>query len=141
MNNQKRRAETRSAFTIVEILVVVVIIAVLATMIVPKFFGKVGTTRQSVAIANLKIIESVIDTFCLDYERFPESLDELIERPADIPEEKWDYSPIKAKELLDPWGRQFVYTQPGEHGPYDLYSLGKDGQVGGEKEDADVVNW
>ena len=141
MNNQKRRAETRSAFTIVEILVVVVIIAVLATMIVPKFFGKVGTTRQSVAIANLKIIESVIDTFCLDYERFPESLDELIERPADIPEEKWDYPSIKAKELLDPWGRRFVYTQPGEHGPYDLYSLGKDGQVGGEKEDADVVNW
>ena len=131
----------RTAFTIVEILVVVLVIAVLATMIVPRFFGEVGRAKHSVAKTKLVEIEKAIETFSYEYERLPESLDELVNRPADIPEEKWSPPRIKAKDLLDPWEREYVYTKPGEHGPYDLFSLGADGQPGGEKEDADITNW
>ena len=134
----RRRA---AAFTIIEIMVVVIIIAALATMIAPKFFGHIGKTKQTVAGQKLKAIENVIDAFYLDYERLPESLDDLVVRPADIPEEKWEDPPIKSKDLLDPWGNRYVYRQPGEHSKYDLYTLGKDGQPGGEKDNADITNW
>ena len=131
----------RGAFTIVEIMVVVIIISVLATMIAPRFFGQIGKTKRAVAGQKIKAIESVVDAFYFDYGRMPESLDELVTRPADIAEENWQDPPIKAKELKDPWGRDFIYVCPGQHGRYDLCSLGRDGQVGGEKEDADITNW
>jgi len=139
--NKKRRRRNRRAFTIVEILVVVIIIAVLATMIVPQFLGRVGQSRQAVAKINIAEIEKAIEIFSYDYERWPAELDELVNRPADIDEAKWNPPTIKAKYLLDPWGRQFIYRQPGEHGIYDIYTLGKDGQEGGEDEDADIGNW
>ncbi len=128
-------------FTIVEILVVVVIIAVLATMIVPRFFGRVESAKHGVAKQKLVEIEKAVEMFSYDYGRLPEALDELVNRPADIPEEKWNPPTLKAKDLLDPWAREYVYKRPGEHGPYDLYSLGADGQAGGEKENEDITNW
>ena len=140
MNNKRRRYDRR-AFTIVEILVVVIIIALLAALIVPKFLGRVGQAEQTVAKANLAKIDTAIVIFSHDYRRFPLNLDELVTRPADIEEAEWNPPDIKEKDLLDPWGHQFVYKQPGDHGVYDLYSLGKDGQEGGEKENADVCNW
>lgn len=138
---KKRRRHSRSGFTIVEILVVVVIIAVLAGMIAPKFFRHIGQARQTVAKNNIIVIENAVDIFSYDYGRLPQSLEELVSRPADIPQEKWNRPTLKAKDLIDPWGRQFIYKQPGDQGLYDLYSLGKDGQEGGEDEDADVFNW
>jgi len=142
MKQRQRTRPPQAGFTIVEIIVVVVIIATLATMIVPTLFERIGQSKQSVAKANLVEIEKAIEVFSFDYDRYPENLDELISRPSDVPEEKWVTPRIKTKELLDPWGRRFIYNIPGEHeGKYDLYSLGKDGQTGGEKENADVVNW
>lgn len=140
-NHLPRHAVRHSGFTMVEILVVVIIIAALATLIVPKFFGRVGSAKQSVAAQKITEIEKAIEMFSYDYGRFPESLEELVTRPADVAEEKWNVPTLKAKDLLDPWGRSFSYRQPGEHGPYDLYTLGADNQAGGEKENADVVNW
>jgi general secretion pathway protein G len=125
----------------VEIIVVVIIIAVLATMIVPKFFGRVGAAKQSAARQKLIEIEKAVDTFRYDYERFPTSLDELVGRPADISSEKWQDPSLKPKDLIDPWGREFQYRCPGQHGKFDLYCLGADGAEGGEGEDADIVNW
>ena len=139
--NKKRRRGNRRGFTIVEILVVVIIIAVLATMIVPQFFGRVGQSKQAVAKTKLAEIEKAIVLFSYDYDRWPMNLDELVSQPADIDAAKWIPHTIKAKDLLDPWGRQVIYKQPGEHGVFDLYSLGKDGQEGGEDENADVCNW
>lgn len=141
--HQRRRRGRRLAggFTFVEILVVVLIIAVLATLIVPRFFGRIGTAKRGVARQKLVEIEKAIEMFSYDYERFPRTLQELVERPADIPEDTWNTPTLKAKDLKDPWGREFVYRRPGEHGTFDLLSYGKDGQPGGEKEDADVVNW
>ena len=139
--NKKRSRGNRGGFTIVEILVVVIIIAVLATMIVPKFLGRVGQSKQAVAKINIGEIEKAIEIFSYDYERWPAELDELVNRPADIDEAKWNPPTIRGKNLLDPWGQQFIYRQPGEHGIYDIYTLGKDGEEGGEDEDSDIGNW
>ena len=135
------RRRSSGAFTIVEIMVVVVIIAALATMIAPKFFGQIGKTKHTVAEQKLKTLESVVDAFYLSYDRLPERLEDVVVRPADIAEEQWDVPAIKSKDLLDPWGNTYIYKMPGEHGMYDLYTLGKDGQPGGEHENADISNW
>ena len=144
MTRQTPAPQRRTGFTIVEIIVVVIIISALATMILPRLFERVGQAKQGVARQKLVEIEKAIEMFSLDYGRPPENLDELVNRPADIAEEDWNQPALKAKELLDPWGRPFIYKQPGEHGPYDLYSLGADGEIGGEesnKDNTDVVNW
>ena len=130
MSGNAHADRRRGGFTIVEILVVVVIIGVLATMIVPKLFSKVGKAKQSVAKQKLAVLEGVVETFSAEYGRLPESLDDLVQRPADIPEEMWETPTVKPKDLLDPWGRTFIYKQPGDHSVYDLYSLGKDEQEG-----------
>ena len=131
----------QKGFTMVEIIVVVIIIAVLAGAILPRFFGRVGTAKHSVAKQKLSEIEKAVDMFSYDYGRLPQTLDELVYRPGDIPEDKWNSPTLKPKDLIDPCVNEFIYRQPGEHGAYDLYSLGGDAQVGGEKENEDVVNW
>ena len=131
----------RRAFTIVEILVVVVIIAALATLILPRYFSKIGTAKTSIAKQKIAEIEKAIEMFSIEYGRLPADLGELVERPADIPEEKWDAPAIKEKDLVDPWDRPFIYFVPGDHGRYDLLSYGADGEAGGEKDNADIINW
>jgi general secretion pathway protein G len=124
----------------VEILVVVIIIAVLAALIAPKFFGEVGKAKSAVAQQKLATIEQAVEKFYYEHGRFPASLDELVTRPSDIAEDKW--SPmVKTKDLNDPWGKPFAYRYPGEHFKFDLYSFGADGQEGGTADDADVHNW
>lgn len=135
------RIRIRMGFTMVEIIVVVIIIAALAGLILPRFFGRVGSAKQSVAKQKIAEIEKAIEMFSYDYGRLPASLDELVNRPSDIPEEKWNPPSLRAKDLLDPWGNEFLYQYPGEHGLYDLQSYGADRQPGGEKENADVINW
>lgn len=138
----KRRTTGLSrGFTMVEVLVVVIIIGVLATLIVPKLFGRTGMAKINTAKANLPVIEQAVDLFRNDYGRYPQSLDELVARPSDVPEGKWVDPTIKAKNLADPWERPYQYKCPGDHDKFDLYSLGADGQEGGEGENADVVNW
>jgi general secretion pathway protein G len=138
-----RRRRTRAGFTIVEIIVVVVIIGVLAAVIAPSFIGRIGQAKQGVAKQKLAEIEKAVWMFRTDYERFPKSLDELVHRPSDIAEAKWNPPTLKSKDLSDPWDRPFVYKDPGDHAevPFDLYSLGADGVEGGERDNADVVNW
>lgn len=136
-----QRARRRSGFTFVEILAVVIIIGVLSAIIVPMFFGKTGQARRAVAASNITDIEAAVQMFYHEHGRLPETLEDLVTRPADIEEGKWNPT-LKKKNLTDPWGREYVYQQPGEEGrPFDLVSYGADGQPGGEGEDADVVSW
>jgi general secretion pathway protein G len=122
----------------VEIIVVVIVIAVLAALIAPRFFGQVGKAKNAVAQQKLAVIEQAIDKFYYESGRFPRELRELVDKPADVPDEKWDPS-LKAKDLQDPWGRPYQYRDPGTK--YQLLSLGADGQEGGSGEDADIKNW
>lgn len=131
----------RRGFTLVEIMVVVIIIAVLATLVVPMLYSRVGKARQSVARQKLASIEQAIQLFYYDYGRFPRELQALTTRPPDIDPSKWTTPTLKPEDLIDPWGNPWMYKYPGDHGVFDLYSYGADGQPGGENENADITNW
>lgn len=133
----------RSAgFTLLELLVVMVIIGLLAGFVGPRYFAQVGKSQTKVAQAQLDALEKALDQFRLDVDRYPttdEGLAALNAAPADAP--GWFGPYLKKAVPADPWGRPFVYTEPGTHGEIDLYSLGKDGRPGGTGVDADITNW
>ncbi|QQE11151.1 type II secretion system major pseudopilin GspG [Planctomycetota bacterium] len=138
---RKEGLGVRGGFTLIEILVVVVLIGVLMALVAPKFIGRIGQAKSAVAAQKIVSIESAISTFNLDYERYPENLRELIEKPADIEDAKWMPPSLKEKDLLDPWGNEIEYVFPGNHGYFDLISYGADSQEGGEGDNADITNW
>ena len=129
-------------FTLLELLVVMVIIGLLAGYVGPKFFGQIGKSEVKAARAQIDALTKALDQYRLDVGRYPgteQGLAVLVARPADEP--KWA-GPYLAKALpKDPWGHDYQYRSPGEHGEYDLLSLGKDGRPGGEGEDADLTSW
>ncbi len=118
-----------------------IVIGVLAALVVPNFLGRAGKAKVAVAQQKIGNIETAINLFYQDYSRFPESLEELVTKPADITDEQWTPPSLKPKDLKDPWGNPFVYRYPGQHGAYDLYSAGADGQDGGDEDNADITNW
>ena len=123
-------------------LIVMVIIGLLAALVAPRMFGKVGKSKQKAAKAQIALFETALDTYRLDVGKYPTTdmgLQALRIRPEDI--EAWD-GPYLPKDLpLDPWGHPFEYRSPGEHGEYDILSLGADGSPGGDGEDTDIVSW
>lgn len=129
-------------FTLLELLVVMVIIGLLAGYVGPKFFGQIGKSEVKAARAQIDALQKSLDQYRLDVGRYPgteQGLAVLVTKPADEP--KWA-GPYLAKALpKDPWGQDYQYRSPGEHGEYDLLSLGKDGRPGGEGEDADLTSW
>jgi len=134
-NNQK-------GFTLIELLIVMIILGLLAALVAPRMFGKIGTSKQKAAKSQISLFETALDTYRLDVGEFPTSeqdLQALREKPSGA--DNWD-GPYLPKEIpKDPWGNPYEYRHPGEHGDYDIISYGADGQPGGEDEDADVVNW
>ena len=132
----------RAGFTLIELLVVMLILGLLAALVGPKLFGKVGKAKIRAAKAQISLIEDALDAFRLDVGRYPtteEGLQALVEQPSGVT--KWDGPYLKKKVPKDPWGHDYVYKCPGEHGDYDLYSLGADGEEGGEGENADITSW
>ena len=128
-------------FTLIEIIVVMVMIVLLASLVGPKLFPKLGKGKQSAAKAQISMIEQALDHFRLDAGRYPttqEGLNALVTNPG-IP--KWEGSYLKKGLPADPWDKPYQYKSPGSHGEYDLFSWGRDGKPEGEGEDADVVNW
>jgi len=136
------RGRAQLGFTLLELLVVMVIIGLLASYVAPRFFDQIGKSEVKVARAQLDAFDKALATYRIDTGHFPsgdQGLKALVERPSNEP--KWS-GPYLAKALpADPWGRPYVYRQPGEHGDYDLYSLGADGREGGEGEDQDQTSW
>lgn len=135
--SHRRRRVTR-AFTLVELLLVLVILAVLAMVVVPKFTGRREQANEAAARTGLSNIETALDAFEVDYGRFPDSLEALLNPPV-IPGSTQQRRPYLNKMPVDPWGNPFVYRYPGTHsaGGYDLYSLGADGREGSD----DIANW
>jgi general secretion pathway protein G len=134
----------RKAFTLVELLVVVIIIGILAALIVPRVFGRVGAAKQGVAKQKIGVLETKVLEFQTDCGRFPtqqEGLQALIRQPSDCP--KWKGPYVKDKDILDPWEVEFVYRYPGRRntGDFDLMTFGADKQEGGEDENEDIGNW
>lgn len=118
------------------------IIGLLAGYVGPKFFSHIGKSEIKAARAQIDGFEKALDQFRLDVGRYPtteEGLKALVERPSDTP--RWSGPYLKKAVPNDPWGKSYLYVQPGEHGEFDLFSFGRDGQSGGTGEAADIVNW
>jgi len=131
-----------AGFTLLELLVVMVIIGLLVGYVGPKYFSQVGKSEVKAARAQIDALEKALDQYRLDTGHYPSSeqgLTALNQAPSN--EARWAGPYLKKDVPADPWGRPYLYRQPGEHGEFDLYSLGKDGQAGGEAENADVTNW
>lgn len=129
-------------FTLLELLVVMVIIGLLAGYVGPRFFSQIGKSEVQTARAQINALEKALDQFRLDVGRYPlteEGLAALNTAPAG--ERKWQGPYLRKAVPDDPWEKPYQYRSPGEHGEFDLFSFGKDGQPGGEGEAADIVNW
>ena len=129
-------------FTLLELLVVLVIIGLLAGYVAPRYFSQVGKSEVKAAQAQINALEKALDHYRLDVGRYPsteQGLKALVEPPQG--EAKWRGPYLQKAIPLDPWGRAYQYKSPGEHGEFDLWSFGKDGQPGGTGDGADVTSW
>lgn len=135
-------ARPSAGFTLIELLVVVVIIGLLAGLVAPRYFGQLGKSNVSVARAQIENFGKALDQYRIDVGSYPntnQGLQALVVKPDGA--DKWQ-GPYLAKSVpADPWGRAYLYKSPGDHGDYDLSSLGADGQPGGSGENVDISSW
>ncbi len=132
----------QSGFTLLELLVVLVIIGLLVGYVGPRYFSQIGKSETKAARAQIDALEKALDQYRIDTGHYPtteQGLVALNARPSS--EARWDGPYLKKVVPLDPWGKAYLYRQPGEHGELDLFSYGKDGQAGGEGDAIDVTNW
>ena len=135
-------ANNSRGFTLLELLVVIVIIGLLAGLVAPRYFDQVSKSNTKIARAQIESLEKALDQYRLDVGSYPSSeagLAALNTRPQNL--EKWAGPYLKKTVPADPWGARYIYKSPGDHGDYDLSSLGSDGQAGGSGEAADVTSW
>lgn len=134
-----------SGFTLIEIMVVIVILGILATLIIPKIMDRPDEARRTKAALDIQAIGQALDLYRLDNSSYPtteQGLDALTKKPTVEPIPKqWRQSGYLAKLPKDPWDRAYVYMSPGVHGDYDLVSLGSDGELGGTGSAADIESW
>ncbi len=134
---------SKKGFTIVEMLVVIILISLIATMVVPKMFQGMGEQKAKISKAKMATLENAIGRFYLDCERFPddsEGLEALIVCPSGL-EEKWKGAYLKQSDLKDAWGNPYGYSiSPGTATGFILISYGADGAEGGDGDNADIFN-
>jgi len=137
----KRRRE--NGFTLVELLVVLVILGLIAAFAAPQVIKYLGKAKTDSATIQIQRLSAILDLYNLEVGQYPtteEGLQALIEQPVDA--ETWNGPYIKkADSLIDPWGQPYEYSSPGEHGEFDLFTLGRDVSDGGEGEDQDIKSW
>jgi general secretion pathway protein G len=134
-------------FTLIEVLVVIVVITVLATLVAPNVFRHVGSAKEATAKTQLEMLGSAIDAYRLDNDEYPtteQGLAALRAKPETSPAPRSWRGPYLRRDVpMDPWGRPYLYRSPGVANPegFDLLTLGRDGREGGEGEDADILGW
>ena len=139
----KRVLLNHDGFTLLELLIVMIIIGLLAALIGPKMIGRVGESRQTVAKQQIEGFSSALEMYKLDTTKYPtqeQGLEALVTETQGIANWKGPY--LKKKFIpKDPWGNNYVYIHPGEHGDYDIISYGADGNSGGDGESKDEASW
>jgi len=135
-----KNSNSQRGFSLIELLVVMVILGLIATLVGPALFSKLGTAKQKTAKSQIEMLGAALDAYRLDMGTYPSDLGGLVENKSGS--DKWD-GPYIRKSVIpkDPWDEEYHYQFPGEHGEFDLYSYGSDKQPGGDGEKADVVSW
>ena len=137
----------RAGFTLIELLVVIIVLGLLAGLVAPQILGRVSEARIKTARTQIEMLGVALDNYRLDNGSYPttdQGLEALVTKPTRSPLPlSWRGPYLRKGVPEDPWGRPYIYRSPGEHsrGGYDLSSIGRDGQSGGEDEDADSVSW
>ncbi|GAM70273.1 general secretion pathway protein G [Vibrio sp. JCM 19236] len=135
----------QGGFTLLEVMVVVVILGILASFVVPNLLGNKEKADQQKAITDIVALENALDMYKLDNGVYPttdQGLDALVTRPTGSPEPRNYRSDGYIRRLpSDPWGNDYQYLSPGDNGNIDVFTLGSDGQEGGEGAAADIGNW
>ena len=142
LTSKKNKLKFQRGFTLLELLVVMVIIGLLAGYVGPKYFEQIGKSETKTAKAQIDALGKALDQYRIDTGSYPsaeQGLAALNKNAGNNP--KWSGPYLKKNVPNDPWDKPYLYKSPGEHGEFDLYTYGKDGQPGGDKESEDVVNW
>ena len=141
--NRTKTNRKHRGFTLLELLVVLVILGLLASLVGPQVIKQIGGSKAKTAALQIEEFGTALDLFHLEVGRYPttsEGLEALIEKPSGA--RFWNGPYLKKKVVrLDPWGNDYIYRSPGDHGAYDLISLGADNSEGGDGENADIVSW
>ena len=138
MKTQKQRRRV-TPFTLIEVVVVIVILVTLASVATPMYMNYIKKSKVATAKTQIKLLDDALQQYKLDVGTYPSDLQGLMENIDQS--EKWDGPYIKPRVPLDPWGAEYNYVFPGDHGEFDIYSFGADGQEGGDGEYADQTNW
>lgn len=146
-NDKRYQANKRlvkySGFTLIEVLVVVVILAILGAIVVPKLVDEPDKARVTKVKTDIRNLESSLMRYKLDNFVYPttdQGLEALVAKPAGSPEPK-NWRPYMDRLPEDPWGQPYQYLSPGNKSDIDIFSFGADGQLGGEEINADIGNW
>ncbi|MGI8784789.1 MAG: type II secretion system major pseudopilin GspG [Acidobacteriota bacterium] len=140
--NRKRKPRAQRGFSLIELIVVLVIMGLLAGVVGPAVVRRLQGSRGSIAKQQIAEFESALELYHFDIGRYPttsEGLNALIQNPGS--NTSWSGPYLKKAVPKDPWNKEYVYRSPGQHGDFDLLSLGADGVEGGSGNDADLVNW
>lgn len=133
------RARRSAGFTLLEMLAVIVLIGIVGAIVVRQVGSSVDKGKYGAGKAQLLTLSQAVDSYALDNGSPPAQLQDLVAKPANA--SNWQGPYVKPSLLKDPWGHEFGYKYPGEHGNYDLIFYGRDGKPGGSGYDADVGNW
>ncbi len=131
-------------FTLIEIMVVVIILGILAAIVAPNVIGRIDQAQVTRVQGDLRGIENALKMYRLDTYSYPtteQGLEALVNKPADPNLRNWKPGGYLDRLPKDPWGNDYLYLNPGNHGEIDVYTLGRDGRPGGEGLDADIGNW
>lgn len=129
-------------FTLIELMIVVVILGLLATVIMPRILDRPEQARRTKAKIEIRNIESALALFKTDTGRFPTTSEGLAALVRDPGIKGYNHNGYLDKVPMDPWGNRYIYLSPGLHNKdYDLQSFGKDGEEGGTEDDVDIKSW
>ncbi len=129
-----------AGFTLVELLVVLAILGLLAGLVGPQVMKFLGSSKSKTAALQIEDLGATLDLYRLEIGNYPDDLEALASDPGGVPHWNGPYL-RKGQVPKDPWGNDYQYRAPGQHGPYDIWSLGADGQEGGDGEDGDITSW